>query len=81
MSPQLLAVLHFPLERNYPHLLLLTSSGDLFLSQWCDAVELQHGCQWEEEESTRCLLTSWLLHKAVSSAGSTSLLNRLLFKS
>lgn len=80
MSPQLLAVLYFPVERNHPHLLLLTTLGGLFLSQWCDVVEHQHGCQWEEEESTHCLLTSWLLHKAGSSAGSTSLLNRLLFK-
>lgn len=56
MAPQLLAVLHFPVERNYPHLQLLTTSGGLYLSQWCDAVKHHPGCQWEEEESTLCLL-------------------------
>lgn len=51
MAPQLLAVQHFPVERNYPHLQLLITSGDLFLSQWCDVVEHQHGCQGGEEEA------------------------------
>lgn len=73
MKPsQSLAVLHLPEEKMHPHLLLLITSGDLFLSQWHDILEHQQGCQCEEEESTRCMPTARLQHKSASRAGSTS---------
>lgn len=73
MKPsQLLAVLHLPEEKKHPHLLLLITSGDLFLFQWRDVLEHQQGCQWEEEESACCMPTAQLRHKSASRASSTS---------
>ena len=79
MPLQSLAVLHFPEERKHPHLLLLITLGDVFLSQWCDVLEHQQGCPWEEEESTHCMPTPWLQHKSASRASSMSPPEQIVF--